>query len=226
MGTPKSLKKIFRSERVLYRGSSMAERLISLWLGSCKFQILGKEVVEIIERAQMPVIVTTWHCGLLPVLYVFRSRRAVVMVSTSRDGDWISSVVERWGYVAVRGSSGKQGRSATKRMLQYLSRGYYGGLIADGSRGPARVAQKGVLFISSISGVPVVPIGVGIYPRLTLPTWDRMLLPLPFSKVVIAIGPLMNFRQRSRDMDTAELTFTLNRLFAIADYAVRSAAFQ
>ncbi|SFM91232.1 lysophospholipid acyltransferase family protein [Thermodesulforhabdus norvegica] len=226
MPTPRPIKKFFRDEKILNGGALMAEKVASLWLRSCNFTVLGKEIAEVIEDAGIPVLVTTWHCGLLPVLYFFRHRRTVVMVSSSRDGDWISSIVERWGYATVRGSSGRQGRSATRRMLQYLSLGYYGGLIADGSRGPARVAQKGVLFISSISGVPIVPVGVGIYPKLTLPTWDRMLLPLPFSRVVITIGPLINLGKVNKNRDTAELTHTLNRLFAVADRVARSAVLQ
>lgn len=227
--TPDLLKRALHNEHSIRMMANLLERILSLWMGSCQYYVHNENIIKDIEDSGKQVLVTTWHCGLLPVLYALRNHKAAVMVSASKDGEWIKHVIEKWGFVAVRGSSGRGGRIATRRMLNFLSQGFHGGLIADGSRGPARKAQKGVVFISNISGIPILPMGVGIHPSICLPTWDRMICPLPYSRVVITIGPFIKRVQtktnRNEDATTL-LSSILDYLYDFAHYLARTSPFK
>jgi hypothetical protein len=73
-------------------------------------------------------------------------------------------------------------------MADYHRRGYSCGLIADGSRGPARVAQKGPLYLARLTNAPLIPLAVAASRKKTFQTWDRFVLPLPFSRLALLVG--------------------------------------
>ncbi|HEY6867563.1 MAG TPA: DUF374 domain-containing protein [Candidatus Eisenbacteria bacterium] len=55
-----------------------------------------------------------WHARMLSLAFTHRDRGGAVLVSRSRDGEIITRVIERLGFVAARGSStrgGEEGRS-------------------------------------------------------------------------------------------------------------------
>ena len=81
------------------------------------------------------------------------------------------------GFVVVSGSRRKGGVQALRQMAVWFNRGHSCGLIADGSRGPARVAQKGPLYLARETQGPILPVAVAARRKLTFDTWDRFELP-------------------------------------------------
>lgn len=214
----KLLKKITHNQHVIEHATTLLGNLVTYWLKGCNFKVINQHIIDYFEKSGKTVLVTTWHCGLLPVLFFFRGHKSVVMVSQSRDGEWIEKIVSRWGYDTVRGSSGRGGRKAVREMMKYLHNGYSGGLIADGSRGPARKAQKGVIFLSRKTGLPLLPVGVYAKQSFLLPTWDRTIIPYPFSKIILTVGsPLYFSHQEDFSIQTELLTSTLNDLYKKAE---------
>jgi lysophospholipid acyltransferase (LPLAT)-like uncharacterized protein len=106
---------------------------------------------------------------------------------------------------------------ALQQMADYYRRGYSCGLIADGSRGPARVAQNGPLYLARITGAPIVPLAVAVSRQKTFQTWDRFVLPLPFSRLALLVGePLLvppQARGAALEPLRQELEVRLNGLF-------------
>ena len=149
-----------------------------------------------------PVVAAFWHerLPLMPALWTAVRRlsggRAQVNVLVSRhsDGRFIGAVMRRFAGVAVvHGSTARKGRdrggaAGVRALLGVLEAGSHVVITPDGPRGPRRVAAQGVAELAAISGAPVLPCAAQISWRWTLPTWDRMVLPLPFGRGVIVCG--------------------------------------
>ena len=103
----------------------------------------------------------------------------VLMASPSRDGEFIAQVARGLGFIVFLGSRRKGGVQTLRQMGDWFRRGYSCGLIADGSRGPARVAQKGPLYLARETQGAILPVAVAARRKLTFDTWDRFELPLP-----------------------------------------------
>jgi lysophospholipid acyltransferase (LPLAT)-like uncharacterized protein len=130
-----------------------------------------------------------WHESLLVAAYIFRDRDIVVMVSRSRDGDWIDAVLARLGYArSARGSSSRGGAGALRAQIERVREGRSGALLCDGPRGPARLAKPGGVMLAQRTGRPLVAAAVGACPGFRFSSWDRSILPLPFARVVCAFG--------------------------------------
>ncbi len=129
-----------------------------------------------------------WHSILPAFLYLGRTHHIATMVSRSRDGDLITPIFQKLRFQVVRGSRHKGSVSALKGMLKMIAKGYNVGLAIDGSRGPARKAQGGALFLAMYTGLPIVGVGVAYSHYLTLPTWDRMEIPLPFCQMGVVFS--------------------------------------
>jgi lysophospholipid acyltransferase (LPLAT)-like uncharacterized protein len=156
---------------------------------TCKFTILGREYEEAALSYGGPILGTCWHFAFPAVVYYYRDRNGLFMVSRSRDGEWAARVLKHLGYRCFRGSPGKGGSTALKQLISNIRGTMGGGLIADGSQGPARIAQKGVLVLARYSGTPLLPHGMAAAPCWRFPSWDRTVLAKPFSRIVLAFGP-------------------------------------
>lgn len=158
---------------------------------SCRFTILGEENFKAGREWGGPSIAAFWHCAFPGILYFFRDSGYLTIISRSRDGELAARIVERLRFKSFRGSPGKGGSTALKQLISAFRKAPGGGFVADGSQGPARIAQKGLLILALHSGSPVVPVGVAANPCWRFRSWDRTVLAKPFSRVVMAFGPLI-----------------------------------
>ena len=167
--------------------------LRGLWM-TCRFTISGEEEVADLAASGQPVIVTFWH-GELAVGAWYLSRleslglNLAFVVSPSRDGEFVMRILERTGGTAVRGSATRSGVKALKGLYRAMTRD--GGspvVLPDGPRGPNRQCKEGAILLSQMAQVPIIPIGIEARPAWRLLTWDRLLVPPPFSRVSIVIG--------------------------------------
>jgi len=203
----------------------LAAALIRLHYRSCKFTIIGREHEEFAYGSHDPVLLTCWHFAFPTVIYRYRDHGALVMVSRSRDGEWAARVVTRMGFRCFRGSPGKGGSTALKQLISHIQAARGGGFIADGSQGPPRIAQKGILLLARYSGAPLIPVSMAAHPCWRVHSWDRTVLPKPFSNIVMALGPPLWVPRdvSAEDLEAArcELEASLNRLTDQAEEAVR-----
>ena len=175
------------------RAPALTRRLVQVYLRTCSAEVVGSRAGINLVRSGTPVLFTTWHCHLLcPLFYAHHyyadSPPLVLMASPSRDGEFIASVARGLGFIVCSGSRRKGGVQALKQMAAYVRRGHSCGLVADGSRGPARVAQKGILYLARETQAPIIPLAVAARRRITFKTWDRFELPLPFSRLRLLVG--------------------------------------
>ncbi len=146
------------------------------------------ESVRALEKEGGLVIWTFWHAHILPLTYAWRGRDTAVLVSRHGDGEIISQILHRIGYGTVRGSSTRGGLRALLEMARLGRAGVPLAVTPDGPRGPRRVLQPGVLVISQRSGLPILPMSVGMRRGRVLDSWDQFRLPAFFSRVFVALG--------------------------------------
>lgn len=141
-----------------------------------------------VRQAKQPVVFTLWHGEMLPLLYHHRNQGIAVLISDHRDGEMIARIAERFGFGTVRGSTSKGASRALVGMARALEAGHDVAVTPDGPRGPARSFAPGALVAAQRSGVPVIPLAVTATRAWRLRSWDRFLIPKPFSRVTIAYG--------------------------------------
>jgi len=128
--------------------------------------------------------------------------RPYIMVSRSRDGRRITTVAERLGWRVVPGSSSRGGARALLQMIRILREPVLGGVLVDGPRGPRREVKPGVVAMAQRSGAVLIPSMYVTRTKWCAPSWDRLQVPLPFSRIVRRDLPARCVR---RDLDEAEV---------------------
>lgn len=197
--------------------------LLRLIHRSCRFVILGEENFKAGREWGGASIAAFWHCAFPGVLYFFRDEGYVTIISRSRDGELAARIVDRLGYKPFRGSPGKGGATALKQIISAFRNAPGGGFVADGSQGPARIAQKGLLILALNSGCPIVPVGMAAHPCWRFGSWDRTVLAKPFARVVMAFGPMIRVERGATaeriEQYRIELETSLNNVTAAAENA-------
>jgi len=135
-----------------------------------------------------PGIFPFWHRCVLPAAWLFRDRHLAVMTSQSRDGEYIARVISRFGFVPVRGSSTRGGQRALMEMNKLLAEGNGVAFTIDGPLGPRYVAKKGPVLLARMSGVAITAFYVTVERAWVLKTWDRLVIPKPFSRIHVGVA--------------------------------------
>lgn len=140
------------------------------------------------RRKKLPLIYAFWHNTQVFLTQAHRNEHVNVMVSRSKDGEYIAQVMIRSGLTPIRGSSSRGGEQAMLQMLDRLKAGEQAGFTPDGPRGPLHTVHGGVVAASQKSGAPVIGISVASRRKIVFNSWDRFFVPLPFGQIVVAHG--------------------------------------
>jgi lysophospholipid acyltransferase (LPLAT)-like uncharacterized protein len=163
--------------------------LIKLLTASCRVvRIEGLEWEREALAASTAALYSTWHQRMMYLSRFMKSRRMWVLVSQSRDGAYGAETAQRLGFRMIRGSSSRGGLRALLQVSRELKGGEAVGILADGPRGPARIAKPGPILLAAKAGAPLVPVMWGADRCWVLNSWDRYLIPKPFARVAIRIG--------------------------------------
>lgn len=161
----------------------VAAMLMRLWLGTCRVRVHHPENFPDPKKTGKPIIASFWHYSIVYFFYFFRGYRATAMVSSSRDGEYIAKLAGRFGYTVARGSKNKKGVEGLRTLFRAIGQGKSCALVADGSQGPPRIAQPGSILLASRSGSPLVPMAWSTKGYVAVASWDRTVLPKPFSPI-------------------------------------------
>jgi lysophospholipid acyltransferase (LPLAT)-like uncharacterized protein len=159
--------------------------LISLIGRTLRFEWSTEPDSGVLEDGEPPPvgIGPFWHRAVIPATYYFRGHGIAVVTSRSFDGEYIARIIERFGFQAVRGSSSRGGFGALLGANRVLAAGYVAAFTIDGPRGPCYVAKSGPVTLARMSGVPITCFYLACERPWILRSWDRMMVPRPFSRV-------------------------------------------
>jgi lysophospholipid acyltransferase (LPLAT)-like uncharacterized protein len=176
---------------------------------------------------EKPVIYAFWHRAVFPAAWMWRNRNIAVMTSRSFDGEYIARIIQRLGFIPVRGSSSRGGREALAGMKDQLEQGETVAFTIDGPRGPKYVAKVGPVLLARSSGRPMAAFYVALSDAWVLRTWDDFMIPKPFSKALVRVGSKMMVPENATDTEIREwhgrLQMALERVTQFADENIRRA---
>lgn len=207
----------------LLRGFLASYRLVS---------VAGGEHLDRLLETREPVIFTCWHnrqvvCG--GAIYrrlVRRGYPLVGLVSRSRDGELLARMCRSMGIDFIRGSTSRGAVASSLKLHRALTRKRRSIAVApDGPRGPVYKAQRGVVTLARTAAAPIVPMAYAARSAWRLKSWDRLILPKPFSKVALVVGkPYRVSPNLEHEADeTARLERTLEALVEQAQTALEAA---
>ena len=156
----------------------------------------GDERMRRWERDGSHFILAFWHRHLLLMPYAYKGRRISVLVSQSTDGELIARTVARLGIDSSRGSSSRGGIAGMRSLLRKAAEGWDIAFTPDGPRGPLREVQAGVILAAAATGLPILPVAVAATRAKLLRSWDRFVVPLPFSTVHFVYGEPLAVERR------------------------------
>jgi hypothetical protein len=152
-----------------------------------RLQVEGAEHLAA-ARARGTVLFAPWHEAMIPLVWWHRGQGITLLVGRHGDAELLADPAHRWGYGLARGSSSRGGTAALHALIAALRSGADGAVTPDGPRGPRRRVKPGVLKAAQAAGAAVVPVTALTDDAWRLRSWDRMLIPKPFARIVIRYG--------------------------------------
>jgi len=158
-------------------------------------------------RVRGPAIFCLWHNRLALSMFIWRKyvqchmpgNGLAALISASKDGAMLAATLEQFGVQPVRGSSSRRGAQALMELSSSLERGCNVAITPDGPRGPRYVVQPGVVALAQLSGAAIIPVSYHASRKLTLKSWDRFQIPLPFARCEITLAEPMTVPRDTTD---------------------------
>ena len=138
-----------------------------------------------------PVVTSLWHNRILFIACLSKRKlleRMSVLISASRDGEYISTFIRFFGLGVVRGSSSHGGVHALLELNHEIKNGHSVILTVDGPRGPKYTVHPGAVLLAHKNDLFVVPVSVNAKHYWQAKSWDNTQIPIPFSSVSVVYG--------------------------------------
>ncbi len=185
---------------------------------SLRIETIGEQNLSEAREETGNVIFAFWHNRIMPMVYALRHNKTIVMVSKSTDGELISRTISAFGARTIRGSTGKGGGEALLKAIRSIKKGGNCVITPDGPQGPACRAQDGVVHLAAMTSRPVVPVSFSSSRQISLHSWDRFKIPLPFSRAVLAYGkPVKVSKNDDREQKRKEIEQALQNVTSFVD---------
>jgi lysophospholipid acyltransferase (LPLAT)-like uncharacterized protein len=174
--------------------------------------------------AERPYVYSFWHNCMIPAMYWCRDLQVRVMSSDSFDGEYTGRIMQKFGFVKVRGSSSKGAVRALLGMRRELEQGWTVAFTIDGPKGPRYVAKPGPVVLSRSTGAPMVVFHIALDRAWILKTWDGAMIPKPFCRALMRISQAIPVPpDGSEEQCLAELQAALDRVRIFAEQNIDKA---
>ncbi len=209
------LKRLIRSRPVQGAFAALAAGWMRLVARTTRWRVEGAEVVEQAWREGGGLVGLVWHNRLMLVHSSWPEsapQKPAILISLSRDGQFVADAARRLGLVVVRGSTrrkdraakDKGGEAAYRHMIAHIESGGVLCMMPDGPRGPRMRASPGAVRLARQTRAPILLLGIGTRRRIVLKTWDRLVLPLPFGTGAMVWDGLIPPPPEDADAETLE----------------------
>jgi lysophospholipid acyltransferase (LPLAT)-like uncharacterized protein len=181
--------------------TSIIFALVYIYAKTLRVQLEGHENVQKHLENGGRIIFSGWHQRLfggffIPPLFKWSP---CIMISQSRDGDFISKIVQHTGWIPVRGSSSRGGMKALRTMVKKVTENHIGAHIVDGPTGPPRVIKPGLISLAHNSHAAICPGIVSYSNAWIFNSWDHFMVPKPFSRVLFRFGAIFTVPETIND---------------------------
>jgi lysophospholipid acyltransferase (LPLAT)-like uncharacterized protein len=166
-----------------------------VWCKTLKITRVNADQFDELRQNGKNVVVAFWHGSMFVGWFLHRPKEnwnVSALVSQSNDGEFLSTILERWNYTMIRGSSHTGGKEAMQLMVDEVAKGNSLAITPDGPRGPRHEMKMGAVRVAQLSGVPLILVGIAASKKKQLRSWDKFEIPRPFSSVVAKYsGPII-----------------------------------
>ena len=163
--------------------------LVNLLNWFVRVRFVNKESLDRHASNRGKIIYAFFHGDMVPLLHIYRNSGFLIPVSESRDGEIMARLLKSFGFDVVRGSSKRKGHKALLELIGGMKRGKTVAISVDGPRGPLHEVKPGVAFLAGLSKAPIIPVAISAKRfRILERSWDRLLIPAPFSEVILLYG--------------------------------------
>ena len=170
------------------------------------------------DPLHVPAVYCFWHRCVFPATWFFRNRDIAVMTSKSFDGEYIARTIEHFGFRAVRGSSSRGAVRALLGMHTQIEEGRVAAFTIDGPRGPMYVAKPGPVLLARNTRVPIVVFHIALKRAWVLNSWDKFMVPVPFSRAVLYVSRMMSVTESDdHDKRHVDMQAALDRVRIAAE---------
>jgi len=200
--------------RMLVRLADLAFYFLIKLIGmTLRYEVDGEAFRgSVIEAGKQPIY-AIWHDRIFAGTYFLRGLGIIVLTSKSFDGEYIARFLTRFGFGTVRGSSSRGGVRGLVEMIRLMKRGLPMAFTVDGPRGPRYTAKSGPVTLAKKTGNPILPFIVECKHGLHLNSWDRLQIPMPFTKArVFFAEPILVETGSDAALKLAELQSALDSL--------------
>ena len=178
-----------KKKKILYYLATKFGWLLMLGLGKLLFiKEKGRHHLNKILKEKANFIYVSWHGRMTIPIYIHRREGICPMVSLHADGEMIAQTMYKLGFRPVRGSSTRGGKQAFYEMVDMISQGVVGAMIPDGPQGPRHHFKPGTIYIAQQTNAYLLPMTFSSNKNIVFKSWDKFMLPLPFSKVIVLYG--------------------------------------
>ena len=197
-----------RSNRKSAMAGTLAGWTMKLMSATLRLEVRDDCGLGSADSTLPPCIYLLWHNRFFCVPPAWNRlcgshRKAVTLTSASHDGDMVARAMAVFGLGAVRGSSSRRGVAALVGLKRALKDGHDICLTPDGPRGPRYKVQARGIKLAESTGAPIIPVHVRFSSAWRLKTWDRFVIPKPFSRVQVTFAAPI-FLSRGMDPETFE----------------------
>lgn len=167
---------------------NLAYLLIDLLGKTLRFKTVNREILDRYHGKE-GLIMVSWHGQQLTGFFFFKNCGYYILNSLSKDGDYSSSIMSRFGWKTVRGSTARGAVRGLIELLRVLRTGAGIAITPEGSRGPCYHIEPGCLYLAQKTGAPLIPVAF-VYDRkwISARSWDKFMIPKPFARGVAYFG--------------------------------------
>jgi lysophospholipid acyltransferase (LPLAT)-like uncharacterized protein len=133
------------------------------------------------------------------------------MVSASKDGAFLTAILEAFKVQPVRGSSSRRGPQALRELTSWAKNGFDLAITPDGPRGPRYVIQDGIMSLAQLTGLPIIPVSYHLSRKIQVNSWDRFQIPLPFCRCEVSVAKPIRVPRDCTDAQRETLRQTLEQ---------------
>ncbi|MBA3016708.1 MAG: lysophospholipid acyltransferase family protein [Proteobacteria bacterium] len=166
----------------------LGKLLIDILFYTTRIELKGFEKVEPIINSRK-FIWALWHSRLLLPNYLSKGLDGTAMVSGSEDGEFVARILKKQGHEAIRGSTTRGGIKALSALIRKLKEKQRPSIIIpDGPQGPRFKVKLGIIILARETGHPILPFSYSAKKIKVFASWDRFILPYPFTKCIGIYG--------------------------------------
>jgi len=155
---------------------------------TCRVRNHNRSAYDALSGSNGSFILSMWHNCSTIAGWVMRNQNVTVMVSDSRDGEYVSRFANLFGISTMRGSTSSGSAKAVRAALRLIYSHKPIAITLDGPRGPKYKMQHGALWFAASGKVPIVPMHIEASRQWILKSWDGHLFPKPFSTIHVGFG--------------------------------------